>query len=143
MARGADLEETMTLEGALLRVWRGALVEGAGEMELDGQRFAVRETPRKRLREVDFVFEGQTLRGLEQNPKTESRWAQLARAGHKVMQFLSAGRYIGNVVDGKVTIYGGKKKSGTMMGAPEKIAEGPKDAAQKERKKDKPQKRKR
>jgi len=102
----------------------------------------VRETPRKRLREVDFVFEGQRLRGLEQNPKTESRWAQLARAGHKVMQFLSAGRYIGNVVDGKVTIYGGKKKSGTMKRAPGAPAELPKDAAQKERKKDKPQKRK-
>ena len=95
----------MTLEEALVTVWWGALVEGAEEVELEGQRFAVRETPRKRLREVDFVFEGQKLRGLEQNPKTESRWAQLARAGHKVMQFLSAGRYIGNVVDGKVTIY--------------------------------------
>jgi hypothetical protein len=55
--------------------------------------------------------EGLALRGLEQNPKTESRWAQLARAGHKVMQFLSAGRYIGNVVDGKVTLYGGKRKN--------------------------------
>jgi hypothetical protein len=76
----------------------------------------------KRLREVDFVFEGQpsrktirdtkiVLRGIEQNPKTESRWAQMARAGHKVMQFLSAGRYVGNVVDSKVTLYGGKKKS--------------------------------
>ena len=132
----------MTMEEALVTVWRGALVEGAEEVELEGQKFRVRETPRKRLREVDFVFEGQKLRGLEQNPKTESRWAQLARAGHKVMQFLSAGRYIGNVVDGKVTIYGGKKKSGTMkraLGAP---AELPKDAAQKERKKDKPQKRK-
>ena len=108
----------MTLEEALVTVWRGAMVEGAEEVELDGQRYPVRETPRNRLREVDFVFEGQKLRGLEQNPKTESRWAQLARAGHKVMQFLSAGRYIGNVVDGKVTIYGGKKKSGTMTRTP-------------------------
>jgi hypothetical protein len=116
----------MTMEEALVTVWRGALVEGAEEVELEGQKFAVRETPRKRLREVDFVFEGQKLRGLEQNPKTESRWAQLARAGHKVMQFLSAGRYIGNVVDGKVTIYGGKKKSRTMMRAPGAPAELPK-----------------
>jgi len=100
----------MTLEEAMVKVWREALVEGAAEVELDGKTFPVRETPRKRLREVDFVFEGQPLRGLEQNPKTESRWAQLARAGHKVMQFLSAGRYIGVVVDGKVTLYGGKKK---------------------------------
>jgi len=100
----------MTLEEAMVKVWRQALVERAAEVELDGKTFPVRETPRKRLREVDFVFEGQPLRGLEQNPKTESRWAQLARAGHKVMQFLSAGRYIGVVVDGKVTLYGGKKK---------------------------------
>jgi hypothetical protein len=101
----------MTLEEALVRVWRQALVEGAENAELGGEKFPVRETPRKHLREVDFVFEGQPLRGLEQNPKTESRWAQLARAGHKVMQFLSAGRYIGVVVDGKVTLYGAKKTS--------------------------------
>ena len=132
----------MQLEEAMEKVWRVALVEGAKEVELDGKKFAVRETPRKRLREVDFVFEGQALRGLEQNPNTESRWAQLARAGHKVMQFLSAGRYIGNVVDGKVTIYRGKKKSGTMVRALGAPGELPKDAAQKERKKDKPQKRK-
>jgi hypothetical protein len=106
-----DGEVAMTLEEAMEKVWRQALVEGAAEVELDGKRFAVRETPRKRLREVDFEFEGQPLRGLEQNPKTESHWAQLARAGHQVMQFLSAGRYLGVVVDGKVTLYGGKKKS--------------------------------
>jgi len=132
----------MTLEEALVAVWRGALVEGAVEVELDGQRFPVRETPRKQLREVDFVFEGQPLRGLEQNPKTESRWAQLAKAGHKVMQFLSAGRYIGNVVDGKVTIYGGRKKSGTMGHAPDALTELPKDMAQERRKNGAPQKRK-
>lgn len=101
----------MTLEEALVKVWREALVEGAAKVELGGQTFAVRDTPQKHLRQVDFVFEGEALRGLEQNPKTESRWARLAREGHKVMQFLSAGRYVGNVADGKVTFYGGKKKS--------------------------------
>src|SRR5260370_33222458 len=93
---GAVVEETMTLEEALVAVWCGALVEGAAEVELDGQRFPVRETPRKQVCEVDFVVERQPLRGVEQNAKRESRWAQLAKAGHKVMQFLSAGRYIGN-----------------------------------------------
>jgi hypothetical protein len=165
----------MKLEEALVRVWREALVEDAAEVELDGQRFAVRETPRKRLREVDFVFEGQAsrktirgandaprksdrgansasrksirdtkivLRGIEQNPKTESRWAQLARAGHKVMQFLSAGRYIGNVVDGKVTIYGGRKKTGTTMQEPGEPVEGAKDLKVKGWKKDEAQRRK-
>lgn len=81
----------MTVEEAMLAVWRGTLLEGKGEVELGERRFKVRETPRKRLREVDFVWEGQTLRGLEQNPKTGSRWAKLAREGHTVMQFLLRG----------------------------------------------------
>jgi len=55
---------------------------------------------------VDFKFEGQRFRGLEQNPKTSSRWAQLAREGKKVMQFLIGRKYIANVVDGKVQFYG-------------------------------------
>jgi hypothetical protein len=31
--------------------------------------------------------------------QTKSRWAQMARLGKKVMQFLSEGRYVANVVD--------------------------------------------
>ena len=95
----------------MVAVWQVALVEGKKEVELEGQKFAVRETPRKKLREVDFVFGGQVIRGVEQNPETGSNWAQLAREGHKVMQFLVAGRYVGNVVDGKVTKYGGKRRA--------------------------------
>jgi hypothetical protein len=53
---------------------------------------------RSRLREVDFQFEGHELRGLEQNFETASRWAQLARKGKKVMQFLQQRRYIAVVV---------------------------------------------
>jgi hypothetical protein len=56
---------------------------------------------------VDFTFEGNEIRGQEQNSQTKSRWAQLARSGKKVMQFLSEGRYVANVVDGKVTLYAG------------------------------------
>ncbi len=47
------------------------------------------------------------LVGIEQNPATGSRWAELARAGHQVMQFKDAesNRYVANVVDGRVTFY--------------------------------------
>jgi hypothetical protein len=62
--------------------------------------------------QVDFVFDGSDIRGLEQNPDTKSRWAQLARSGKKVMQFLSESRYIANVVDGKVTLYGRRARTG-------------------------------
>ncbi|HEV2387373.1 MAG TPA: hypothetical protein VGS20_08970 [Candidatus Acidoferrales bacterium] len=99
----------MTLEEALVAVWRQALVEESASVELAGQRFSVLRTPRKGLRQVDFTFRGESLRGLEQNPQTASRWAKLARGGARVMQFLSSGRYVAVVVDGKVTTYGGRK----------------------------------
>ena len=96
----ASLEETLT------SVWRQALVEDAKSVTLEKRSFPVRRTSRSRLREVDFEFEGHQLRGLEQNPETASRWAQLARQGKKVMQFLQHGRYIAVVVDRKVQFYG-------------------------------------
>jgi hypothetical protein len=98
----------MTLEEALVAVWKQTLVQRASEVELEGQKFSVRSTPNKHLLQVDFEFSGETIRGLEQNPETASRWAKLARAGHQVMQFLAEGRYVANVVDGKLTLYGSK-----------------------------------
>ena len=100
-----------SFEQTLVEVWRQALVENAKVVELGKERYPVRRTPKRGLRQVDFVFDGNELRGLEQNPDTKSRWAQMARSGKKVMQFLSEGRYVANVVDGKVTLYG--KRSGT------------------------------
>ncbi len=93
------------LEETLISVWRQTLVEGAKAISLGGKSYPVRRTARRGLCQVDFEFEGESLRGLEQNPETKSRWAQMARAGSKVMQFLSAGRYLGNIADGKVTLY--------------------------------------
>jgi len=98
----------LSLEQTLVEVWRQALVENADVVVLGTQRYPVSFTPKRRLREVDFVFDGSEIRGLEQNPETKSSWAQMARAGKKVMQFLSEGRYVANVVDGKVTLYGGR-----------------------------------
>ena len=94
----------ISFEQALIDVWRQALVENADVVELGTERFPVRRTPKRRLRQVDFVFDGHEIRGLEQNPQTKSRWAQMARSGKKVMQFLSEGRYVVNVVDGKLTL---------------------------------------
>jgi len=95
----ADLEEI------LISVWRQVLVDEAKVVNVCGQGFPVQRTARSRLREVDFECEGQKLRGLEQNPNTSSNWARFAREEKKVMQFLSAGRYVDNVVDGEVRFY--------------------------------------
>ncbi len=104
----------MNLEEALVAIWRQTLKENANLVELGGRSYPVHRTQRKRLRQVDFAFEGQTLRGIEQNPETNSRWAQMARQGARVMQFtlvqagsggLRGGRYLANVADGKLTFY--------------------------------------
>jgi hypothetical protein len=95
-----------SFEQTIVAVWRQVLVEDSASVELENKRYPVRQTPKSKLRQVDFVFEGDEIRGLEQNPETKSRWAQLARSGKKVMQFLSQGRYVANVVEAKATIYG-------------------------------------
>ncbi len=96
----------LSFEETLIEVWRQALVENAKAVKVGGESYPVCRTPKRRLRQVDFMFDGEEIRGLEQNPDTKSRWAQLGRSGKKVMQFLSAWRYVANVVDGKVTRYG-------------------------------------
>ena len=95
----------MSLEEALLSVWRQVFAEEAKTVILNGASYPIRRTSRSKLREVDFKFEDATLRGVEQNASTNSRWAKLAREGKKVMQILDNGRYVANVVDGKVTVY--------------------------------------
>jgi hypothetical protein len=102
----------MTLEDALLAVWDQALVRDAKSVHLEGKKFPVKKTSQHRLRQVDFTFEGQDLRGLEQNPETKSRWAQLAREGKQVMQFLSGRSYIAVAFDGKLKMYGKTADSG-------------------------------
>jgi hypothetical protein len=94
------------LEQTLVEVWRQVLIENTNNVELGTKHYPVRQTPKRHLRQVDFEFEGNKIRGLEQNLETKSRWAKLAHSGKKVMQFLSDGRYVANVVDGKVTLYG-------------------------------------
>jgi hypothetical protein len=69
-----------SFEDTVIEVWRQALVENADVVLLGTERYPVRRTPKRGLRQVDFIFEGNEIRGLEQNPQTESRWGQLARA---------------------------------------------------------------
>ena len=95
----------MTFEETLISVWRQILVDRAGAAEIDGLKYSAKRTATTRLWQVDFAFEGRPLRGIEQNPNTKSRWAQLARSGKRVMQFLDGGRYVGVVTDGTLTLY--------------------------------------
>jgi hypothetical protein len=90
-------------------IWRHVLVENEAVVTLDGERYPVTRSRAKKLRQVVFDFDGESFIGIEQNPKTKSRWAAMARAGKKVMQFIRDGRYIAVVADGKVMMYGKRK----------------------------------
>jgi len=94
------------LEEFLVTVWRQSLLDDAQSVEIDGEKYPVKMTAKRHLKQVDFQFDGRELRGLEQNPYTKSRWAKMAREGKKVMQFLEGGRYVAVVVDGKMKTYG-------------------------------------
>jgi hypothetical protein len=64
----------LSFDQALTEVWRQVLVENADVVALGSERYPVRQTPKRRLREVDFMFDGNKIRGLEQNLETKSRW---------------------------------------------------------------------
>ena len=81
-------------------------MDEADVIKLGSERYLVTRSKAKMLRQVVFAVDGNSFIGIEQNPKTKSRWAALARSGKKVMQFIQDGRYAAVVADGKVTFYG-------------------------------------
>jgi hypothetical protein len=91
-----------SFEEILVEVYRQLFNDNADVVKLGTRRFPVRRSRGHHLRQVDFFFEGHDVRGIEQSPDAHNRWAQLARSGKKVMQFLSDGRYVASIVEGKV-----------------------------------------
>ena len=55
-----------------------------------------------------FDMEGREYQAIEQNAEKPSRWGQLAREGHQVVQFMDLGtsKFVAVAVDGKVMMYG-------------------------------------
>ena len=79
---------------------------------VEGTSAPVRRTSRQKLKTAAFRVEGHEYQAIEQNPHKPSRWGQLARSGHQVVQFKDAERnkFIAVSVDGKVTFYSSGKK---------------------------------
>jgi hypothetical protein len=77
-------------------------------VELGGEKLSVRRTSGQRLRTPAFAIHGHQYQAIEQNPEKPSRWGQLAKDGHQVVQFkdVETNRFVAVSVDGKVRIYG-------------------------------------
>jgi len=79
----------------------------ADTVQLNGQTLPVRRTSANRLRTLTFTVDGHDYTAIEQNPDKPSRWGQLARSGHSVVQFKddASNRFVAVAVDGKVKQY--------------------------------------
>ena len=95
------------LDHAVLKSVAEQLMSGA-EVVIEGRRSRVMRTGSRRFRTVRFAMGGKEYQAIEQNPEKPSRWGQLAREGHRVVQFrdLMTQKYVAVTVDGKVTEYG-------------------------------------
>jgi hypothetical protein len=96
----------LSFDEILIAVWRQALVDETDVVKLGSERYLVTRSKAKKLRQVVLGQDGNSIIGIEQHPKTKSRWTALARSRKKVMQFIQDGRYVAVVANGKVTLYG-------------------------------------
>jgi hypothetical protein len=95
------------LDKALMRLVAAQMMKGTS-VEVDGKILRVTRTGSQRFRTVRFVMDGREYRAIEQNREKPSRWGQLARQGHHVVQFrdLANQRYVAVTVDSEVKEYG-------------------------------------
>ncbi len=70
---------------------------------VEGKSIPVRHTSRQHLRTAAFTVGGHEYQAIEQNPDKPSRWGQLARSGHQVVQFkdVERNKFVAAVVDGR------------------------------------------
>jgi len=81
---------------------------GGGEVSVEGKSTKPERTSYQRLKTVKFAMDGGEYQAIAQNAEKPSRWGQLARDGHKVVQFreVATGKYVAVAVDGEVKEYG-------------------------------------
>jgi hypothetical protein len=77
--------------------------------KLFGGGRGVKKFPRSGVRFVDLP-NGAIL--VEQNPKKKSKWATLAREGHRIAWAMKDGEYLARVIDNDVTIFDSDGQNG-------------------------------
>ena len=95
------------LDTAMLESVASQLMTGK-QITLQGQSWPVTRTSSQRLKTARFSMKGREYQAIEQNLLKPSRWGQLAREGHQVVQFrdIQTNKYVAVAIDGKVQEYG-------------------------------------
>jgi hypothetical protein len=101
----SDLHRVLRSVAAQLMNGPEVVVAGVDEVE---QKVRVKKVGSGSLRTVRVRINGRDVQAIEQNRKKPSRWGELARKGHQVVQFqdVMTKKYVAVVVDGEVTVYG-------------------------------------
>jgi hypothetical protein len=78
------------------------------KVQVEGQIFGIKKTSSQRLKTLRFQLDEREYQAIEQNPEKPSRWGQLARKGHHVVQFrdVASGKYVAVAIDGEIKEYG-------------------------------------
>jgi hypothetical protein len=78
------------------------------QVGVDGKSLPVRRTSAHRFRTVGFEINVRKYQAIEQNSEKPSRWGQVAKSGHQVVQIKDAqtNKFVAVVVDGDVKVYG-------------------------------------
>jgi hypothetical protein len=94
--------EQKVLQSVAMQLMNGDVVA------LDDQKLRVKRVGSGRLRMVQFKLNGRVFEAIEQNRMKPSRWGQLAREKHQVVQFrdVATHKYVAVAVDGEITEYG-------------------------------------
>jgi hypothetical protein len=77
-------------------------------VNVNGKSVSVSRTSKHRLKTLTFTMDGREYQAIEQNAEKPSRWGQLARDGHQVVQFKDneTSKFVAVAVDGKIMVYG-------------------------------------
>jgi hypothetical protein len=96
--------EQKVLQSVAMQLMNGEEVA----LDEDGQKLRVKRVGNGRLRMVQFKLNGRMFEAIEQNRMKPSRWGQLAREKHQVVQFrdVATHKYVAVAVDGEITEYG-------------------------------------
>jgi hypothetical protein len=88
-------------------------MKAGNRVEIDEKTNEVKRTSSQRLKTVRFTMDQREYQAIEQNPEKPSRWGQLARKGHHVIQFRDVARakYVAVAVDGEIKEYGAMGRS--------------------------------
>ncbi len=97
------------LDEELLSSFATQMMANDTAIDIQGKSVPIRRTSSQHLKTVTFTMGGREYTAIEQNPEKPSRWGQLARAGHQVVQFKNdeTNKFVAVAVDGEVKEYSG------------------------------------